>query len=95
MHFNQIGVLRAVIWLAAATAIGFPNITQHIANAAGIDRGADLVFYAFVLAFLGTTFYFYGRHVKAERQLTELVRQLALERAQRGCEPASRPERQA
>jgi small membrane protein len=78
---SQFGLVRIVIWLAAATAIGFPDLTQNAANLAGIQRGADLVVYVFLLAFLAVTFYFYARHVKVERQLTEIVRQLAIERA--------------
>ncbi len=76
--------LRAVVWLAAALAIGFPDGVQQLAEAVGIHRGADLVFYLFVLAFLGVTFYFYSRHIRTQRQITQLVRHLAIQQAQHG-----------
>lgn len=75
---------RIAAWLAAGILIADPELTQLAADLVGITRGADLVFYATALAFLGVTFYFYTRHVKAERQITELVRHIAIERAQRG-----------
>jgi hypothetical protein len=76
--------VRALVWLCAGVAIAWPNLTQQLANAVGITRGADLVFYFFVLAFLATTFYFYSRMVRLQRQVTQLVRHLALHEAQRG-----------
>lgn len=76
--------VRAFVWLCAGVAIAWPDLTQHLAHAVGITRGADLVFYFFVLAFLATTFYFYSRMVRLQRQVTQLVRHLALHEAQRG-----------
>jgi hypothetical protein len=81
---SWVGVLRGAIWVGAATAIGFPDLTTDVAHYLGISRGADLIFYAFVLAFLAVSFYFYARHVRTERQITELVRQIAIERARKG-----------
>src|SRR5947209_7757634 len=76
--------LRALVWLVAAVAIAFPDGIQRLAEAVGIHRGADLVFYLFVLTFLGVTFYFYSRHVRTQRQITQLVRHLAIQQAQHG-----------
>lgn len=76
--------LRCAVWLAAAAAIARPQLTQDVAGALGIGRGADVILYVFVLAFLGTSFYWYSRHVRTERRLTEVVRQLALREARQG-----------
>jgi small membrane protein len=76
--------LRALIWLAAAVAIALPDWVQAVAESVGINRGADLVFYLFVLAFLGVTFYFYSRQVRTQRQITHLVRIMAVREAKRG-----------
>ncbi len=78
-------LLRAAVWLAALVAILDPEVTQRLAHLLGISRGADVVFYSFVLAFLAVSFHFYSRHVKMERRLNALVSQLALRDAERGA----------
>jgi hypothetical protein len=57
---------------------------QQLATAIGIGRGADVVLYLFVLAFLATAFYFYSRTVQLQRQVTQLVRHIAIQEARRG-----------
>jgi hypothetical protein len=79
-----IGVVRCVVWLLAAAAIAFPKLVQDVATAIGIGRGADVVLYLFVLVFLLTSFYFYSRQVRLQRQVTAVVRHLALQEARRG-----------
>src|SRR5438477_10628428 len=81
---HRVHWLRSLIWLAAAVAIAFPNWVQATAQAVGISRGADFVFYLFVLAFLGVTFFFYARHIRTQRQITQLVRCLAIREARPG-----------
>jgi small membrane protein len=71
--------IRALLWLAAAVAVLRPDVTIIMARAVGIGRGTDLVLYLFILGFLGTSFYFYGRVVKLETAITTLVRQAALQ----------------
>ena len=78
--------LRALVWLAAAVAIAWPVLTQRLADALGIGRGTDLVLYLFGLAFLGAAFYFYSRLVRMQRQITQLVRQTAIQEARRGAD---------
>jgi small membrane protein len=75
---------RMGVWLAAGVAIAIPDIIQRLARLVGIDRGADLVLYLFILTFLWVSFYFYSRYVRLQRQLTELVRQMALRGACEG-----------
>jgi hypothetical protein len=77
--------LRGTVWLTAALLIAWPDAVTWVANALGIGRGADLVFYLFVLAFLGGAFYFYSRVVRLQRQITQLVRHLALQDARPGA----------
>jgi hypothetical protein len=80
-------LLRLGLWGAALIAITWPNMLTTIAGTIGIRRGADLVLYLFALAFLGTSFYFYSRSVRLERQLAQVVRHLAIQDAQRGALP--------
>lgn len=83
-------VLRIVVWLAAAVAIAQPELPQAIATLLGIRRAADLVSYLFALAFLVTSFYFYSRSLRLERQITRLARHLTLLEA-RDAAPLGRP----
>ncbi len=82
-------LFRCLVWLAAAVAIAVPNLVQRLADALGIQSGANVVLYLFVLAFLGASFYFYSRYVRLQRQLTLLVRHMAIREARQGREPAS------
>ena len=81
-------LLRTAVLAAALAAIARPELTNRFAHAIGIGRGADVVLYLFVLAFLFTSFAFYSRSVKLERQVTALVGKLAQLEAQRGAEAA-------
>jgi hypothetical protein len=75
---------RAVTWAAAAAAIAAPGAVQAVAVALGIHRGADLVAYAAILGALWAGFTLWAGQVRLERQLTEVVRALALSGARRG-----------
>lgn len=75
-------LIRTLIWAAGATAIYDPMITVRIARSIGIERGTDLIVYVFVLAFLGTSFFLYSRMVKMQRQITELIRYIAIREAE-------------
>jgi hypothetical protein len=78
-------VLRCAVWVAAAVAISVPNIVQKVAELVGIGRGADVVLYLFVLAFLWSSFYFYSRCLRLEREITELTRHIAIRDAERSA----------
>jgi hypothetical protein len=81
--FRRDRFVRWAIWGAAFVAILNPDITVVVANAIGIQRGTDLVLYLFVLAFLGTSFYFYAQNTRLNRQLTDVVRHIAIQEAKR------------
>jgi small membrane protein len=81
---RRLRLLRAAVWAVAAVAIANPEVPQAVANRIGIGRGADLVLYLFVLAFLGVSFYFYSGYIRLQGQLTEVVRHLAIQDARRG-----------
>ncbi|MFO0944346.1 MAG: DUF2304 domain-containing protein [Planctomycetota bacterium] len=75
-------LVSMLVWLAAAGAIARPNLVQAMAGAIGIGRGADVVLYLFVLGSLATTFYFYSRYVALQRQVTQIIRHLAIHEAE-------------
>lgn len=77
-------MIRCLVWLLAALAIGRQQWVQYLADMLGIGRGADLVTYVLSLAFVVVTFYLFSRHVRTQTQLTEIVRYLAIMEAKRG-----------
>jgi small membrane protein len=93
---GQLGVcaLQCLVWTAALMGILWPELTTRLAETVGIGRGADLVLYVFCLAFIWISFLLYGRTLRAERALAELVTQFALVGAVRhrppGDDPATR-----
>ena len=84
--FRRDRVVRWLVWVAAFLAILNPDLTSQVANAIGINRGTDLVLYVFVLAFLGASFYLYARYTRLHRQLTDVVRHIAIQEARKGSE---------
>ncbi len=64
--------------VAAAVAIVFPDITQDAADLVGVGRGADLVFYISIVAVLFVLLHYYTKFVELQRQLTEMVREVAI-----------------
>jgi hypothetical protein len=87
----RVALVRCGVWIAAAIAITRPDLLQSMANRIGIRRGADLLVYLLALTFLTTTFFFYSRYVRIERQVVQLVRELAILQARRPGPPADRP----
>ncbi|RME36136.1 MAG: DUF2304 domain-containing protein [Planctomycetota bacterium] len=72
------GVLWSIVWVAAAAALIFPKLTSIIARALGIGRGADLLLYCSVVVMMVGFLMVYVRLRRLRRDMTLLVRQLAL-----------------
>lgn len=71
-------VILALLMLIGILFIIFPNFTSVIANAIGIGRGADLVFYLFIFSTLFIFFYLLSKMNKLNRDFTEFVRKDAI-----------------
>jgi small membrane protein len=67
--------------LAAIYAIVRPDDTTVVANWLGVDRGADLLEYSLIIAFLFTTISTYMRFKDLELKYARLARAVALETA--------------
>ncbi len=72
--------------LAGVSMVINPDLTTRVAQIIGIGRGADLLFYLFMLFGL-----FYSASINAElrrtrHQLTMLVREIAIQNAEEGAE---------
>jgi small membrane protein len=79
LHLARLG-----LWALAIACVYRPELTSLAARAVGIDRGADLVSYAFHFAFLGTSLFFYSRYLQLRTTLTEVVRHMAIREAALG-----------
>ncbi len=71
-------LLIACILLAGIVLVVFPDVTNRLAAALGVGRGADLVFYLFIVAFCYLILLVYAKIKKLEQQLAELTRRQAL-----------------
>lgn len=65
-----------------AYAVVRPNDVTWVAHKVGVGRGADLVLYATVVAFVFVVINFYLRTREMERRITELARAVALRDAE-------------
>ena len=65
----------------AIFTIAFPSVTTSIAHRVGVGRGADLLLYALVIAFLAQILSSFRRNGARERQITHLARRIALAEA--------------
>ena len=67
-----------LVTLAGVYFVIFPDSASKIANLVGIGRGADLIFYLFIVF---SWFWFASTSAKmrkSEKRLTEIVRQMAI-----------------
>jgi hypothetical protein len=75
----KVGYLLFVI--TAVYAVLRPDDTTVVANWLGVDRGADLLTYALVIAFVFTTLSTYLRFKELELRYARLARAVALRNA--------------
>lgn len=64
--------------LSAAVVILFPSTADDLAHAVGVGRGADLILYMLVVAFMFTTLSFYLRLKDQQQQVVRLNREVAI-----------------
>lgn len=74
-------LLWLLLWAGAAVVILFPNSTVGVAHLLGIGRGADLVLYLSAILILYLVFRVYVRLEQMDRNMTKIVRTLALREA--------------
>lgn len=70
-----------VFVVGAVYAILRPDDTTVVANWLGVDRGADLLSYALIIAFVFTTLSTYLRFRELELRYARLARSVALQNA--------------
>ena len=79
--------LWIALWICAAAAILKPDITMTVARKLGIGRGADLLLYCSVGVMMVGFLMVYIRLGRLRREITLIVRHLALKESQEGSNP--------
>ena len=87
----RVNLIWTLLWVCSGVGIARPKWTGVVAQALGIGRGADLIFYVGILTMLAGFFYVYLRIRRMERGLTLLTRRLAITEAQLESAQASDP----
>ncbi len=72
-------VLLFLFVAGAGSSVFFPQAWTAVANLVGIGRGADLLIYLLVLAFVGFVATTYRKFRQLEHEVTVLARRLALD----------------
>lgn len=75
-------LLLVVFVILALLSILFPDTTTTVAHWVGVGRGADLILYLLVIAFLSYAVVSYRRMNIFENRITDLARELAIARSQ-------------
>lgn len=77
----HIVVVFAMLAMGGAAVI-FPEQTDVVANFVGVGRGVDLITYVIEVTVLFVLIHYYTKFVELQRQLTDVVRELAILRAE-------------
>lgn len=77
---NKIGIL--VLLIFAVVSVIFPNLTDSLAHAVGVGRGADLLLYAVTITFFAYVLNQYIKGKRDEQKIVRLARKIALMEAE-------------
>lgn len=72
-----------LLWIAIALVVQLPQQTDVFARLLGIGRGVDALLFLAVLALVLLVFRVYLRMERQEREITALVREIALLRSEK------------
>jgi small membrane protein len=74
--------VQLVVFASGAVLIVFPEIARRLAHLVGIGRGVDFVIYPVVIWLVRESLLSRRRQREEEERLTELVRAMAIDRAE-------------
>lgn len=74
----KMGLFWTLLWVLAAVGVLLPATTSVVARAVGVGRGADIVIYVSLLLLFYLTFRIYVMIEDLRRDITSVVRQLAI-----------------
>lgn len=75
---TRVFLLVSIFWVAVSVVVLLPQSTEMLAQLLGVGRGVDVVLYIAVLVLTYLVFRLYVRIEKLEREITTLVREIAL-----------------
>jgi len=75
-------VIVFLLLAGGGAAVIFPESTNDIAHFVGVGRGADLITYVIEIVVMFTLLHYYTKFVELQRQLTAVVRELAILRSE-------------
>ncbi len=75
-------VAWTLLWVALSLVVQLPQQTDVLARILGVGRGVDVLLFASVVALVLLLFRVYLRIERMEREITTVVRELALLRAE-------------
>jgi len=73
-------LLWVMVWLIAGVVVLLPQTTDIAARLVGVGRGVDVVIYLALVLLFYLVFRLYARQETIEREITKLVRNIALDR---------------
>jgi len=76
---NKDLLLWTAIWFGMVTIISIPGKADYIARVFGVRNGAEFMFFIAISILFYSVYRLYVKANEAERQITNLVRQLALQ----------------
>ena len=71
-------ILLLLIFSVGVISVLFAEYLNHIAKTVGVGRGADLMFYLFILSFIFIFTDFYLKQKDSEKKLNTVIRKLSL-----------------
>ncbi|MFZ5365543.1 MAG: DUF2304 domain-containing protein [Patescibacteria group bacterium] len=77
-------ILWLIFWLIVGLIVVLPQTTQLIAEWLGVGRGVDAVMYISVIVLFYMIFRIFARIEKIEKDITHLVKEIAIESATKG-----------
>lgn len=75
-----VSAMLGLVAVVALVFVWFPELTNTIANAVGIGRGADLILYFWLLASMLVAFNLHLKCRQLSHDLTLMARRMALDR---------------
>lgn len=67
-----------ILWVLGGIVVLYPDVTGKVAEIVGVGRGVDVVVYVAVLVLFYLLFKTYNRTIIMEKEITKLVRKVAL-----------------
>ena len=76
-------VVWSLFWIGVVAVALWPHVTDQVVAWAGVERGADLIVYLSIVFLFYAVYRMLERMERQRRELTDLVRQLAIHEAKK------------